>query len=263
MKAAFVMLGLLMATSSTSVPVLAQSAATPEQNKPAAAAPVDEPFGATIRAFEKADAKAAPPKGAVLFIGSSSIGMWSTLKRDFRKHEVIKRGFGGSVIAQSTMYTPRIVWPYEPRLIVLYAGDNDLASGLSSEQVLADFQAFVARVREKLPATAVAFIAIKPSPSRANLKAKALKANALIRGWIEENSADGLRYIDVWTAMTDAQGNARAELFGPDKLHMNPRGYALWTRLVAPHLHATLPAEQRTPEAEEKTEAEEKVEAIK
>lgn len=198
------------------------------------------PFEDEIAAFEKSDAKQAPPKGAVLFLGSSSIQKWSSLARDIREFAVINRGFGGSIIEQSTSYAPRIVWPYEPRLIVFYAGDNDLAEGHSPEQVLADFQAFVLKVREKLPTTSIAFVSIKPSPSRANLKAQAMRANALIREHIEARRQDKLRFIDVWTAMTDDAGAARPELFGPDELHMNAPGYKLWTALITPHLHAAL-----------------------
>lgn len=205
------------------------------------------PFENEIAAFEKSDARKAPPKNAVLFLGSSSIHNWSTLARDIPEFAVINRGFGGSIIEQSTLYAPRIVWPYQPRLIVFYAGDNDLAAGKSPEQVLADFQAFVAHVREKLPATSIAFISIKPSPSRANIKAKAMRANALIREHIEARREARLRYIDVWTPMTNDEGAARGELFGPDELHMNPRGYKLWTQVITPHLHAILDEPKAAP----------------
>ena len=205
------------------------------------------PFEDDIRAFEKSDAKEAPLKDTILFLGSSSIALWSTLERDFSSFAVINRGFGGSVIEQSTMFAPRIVWPYEPCLIVFYAGDNDLADGKSPEQVLADFQSFVSKVRQKLPQTSIAFVSIKPSPARANLKAEATKANALIREHIEARREQKLRYIDVWTAMTNDLGAARPEIFGPDDLHMNPSGYKLWTALITPHLHAILDEPEADP----------------
>lgn len=220
---------LLLAASARSAPVA----------EPAPKAP-DKPFEAEIRAFERADARKMPPANAVLFLGSSSIQKWKDVARDIPEYTVINRGFGGSIIEQSTMYTPRIVWPYQPRLIVFYAGDNDLAGGKSPEQVLADFQAFTSKVREKLPTASIAFVSIKPSPSRAGIQAKAIKANALIREHIEARREARLRYIDVWTPMTDDSGNARPELFGPDKLHMNATGYALWTAIITPHLHAIL-----------------------
>ena len=166
---------------------------TPDAPAQALAAPFED----EIAAFEKLDAKEPPPKNAILFLGSSSIALWSTLARDIPDFAVINRGFGGSIIEQSTNYAPRIVWPYEPRLIVFYAGDNDLAEGKSPEQVLADFQAFVSRVRDKLFATSIAFVSIKPSPSRAHLKREAMRANTLIREHIEARRGDKLRFIDV------------------------------------------------------------------
>ncbi len=171
--------------------------------QPAQAAPAGEPFENEIRAFEAADKKKMPEPGGVLFLGSSSIQKWSSLQRDFAAFKVINRGFGGSIIEQSTRYAPRIVWPYKPRLIIFYAGDNDLAEGKTPPQVLADFQSLAARVREQLPQTSIAFVSIKPSPARAELKGQAMQANALIRAWIEERREQKLRFIDVWTAMTN------------------------------------------------------------
>jgi len=104
-----------------------------------------------IQAFEAADRGNPPPQGAVLFIGSSTIRMWKTLAQDFPEHKVLNRGFGGCQIADCTYYADRIVVPYNPRLIVLRAGGNDIAAGKSPEQVRGDFQAFVDKVRAKLP----------------------------------------------------------------------------------------------------------------
>src|SRR5882762_2255584 len=118
-----------------------------------------------IQQFEKSDKKNPPPKGAVLFVGSSSIRMWKSLAQDFPGIEVINRGFGGSEIADSTFYVDRIVIPYRPKIVILYAGDNDLANVKTPQQVFGDYKAFVSRVQRKLPATKIAFISIKPSPA--------------------------------------------------------------------------------------------------
>src|SRR5688500_6860726 len=126
----------------------------------------EAPFEKEIRAFEEADRREAPPRGTVLFVGSSSIRMWKTLEKDFPKLTVINRGFGGSTIRDSIRYAERIVIPYQPKRIVLYAGDNDIAQGKTAEQVFADFKEFVTTVRGKLPGVRVDFIAIKPSIKR-------------------------------------------------------------------------------------------------
>jgi hypothetical protein len=118
-----------------------------------------------VAAFEKQDRDSPPPRNAVLFVGSSTIRMWD-LKKSFPETEAINRGFGGSQLADAAHFAPRIVVKYEPRLVVLYAGDNDIAAGKSPEQVAADFGSFVETVRKGLPMARVLFLSIKPSPRR-------------------------------------------------------------------------------------------------
>lgn len=187
-----------------------------------------------IRKFEEADRKSPPPKGAVLFVGSSSIRLWESLDQDFPALKVVNRGFGGSDIADSTHFVGRIVTPYSPKLIVLYAGDNDLANGKSPEQVAEDFKAFVGRVRGDLPQVRIAFIAIKPSVARRQLMDKQKAANGMIKQYI--SGEKGLVYIDVFTPMLNRDGDPRPELFVSDGLHLNKEGYALWKSVTAPHL---------------------------
>lgn len=184
--------------------------------------------------FEESDRQAPPAQGAVLFIGSSSIAYWSHLAESFPDTKVINRGFGGSQIADSTYFADRIVAPYHPRMIVLYAGDNDLASGKTPEQVFEAYKEFVNRVRQQLPAARVAYISIKPSPARAALMPKMKAANEMIKNYAEHEK--NLAYIDVYTKMLGSDGQPRPELFGPDKLHMNTEGYKLWTSIIAPYL---------------------------
>ena len=192
-----------------------------------------------MQGFTERDAASPPPKGAVLFIGSSSIRLWDTLASDFPGVSVINRGFGGSEIRDSTWYAGRIVVPYVPRQVVLYAGDNDLFSGRSPVQLRADFRAFVQRVRRDLPKAEIAYIANKPSPSRANLLDLQRQANALIKADAARLKVD---FIDVFTPMLDAQGQPREELFLQDRLHMNPAGYEVWKQAIGPYLDADTPA---------------------
>ncbi|MBA8886490.1 lysophospholipase L1-like esterase [Dokdonella fugitiva] len=193
-----------------------------------------DPWETEIARFEAADRAAPPPPGGVVFVGSSSIRLWSTLADDFAGTRVLNRGFGGSRIADATRLAARIVLPYRPRLVVLYAGDNDLAEGRTPPQVLADVEAFIASVHHDAPTTPVVFVSIKPSPARAALLPAMREANALVRAYAGRTR--GVRYVDVFEPMLGADGAPRAELFGPDRLHMNARGYALWTRIIAPEL---------------------------
>jgi lysophospholipase L1-like esterase len=162
--------------------------------------------------------------------------MWKTLADDFPGKPVIRRGFGGSQLADSVRYADRIVTPYAPRGVVLYAGDNDIASGKTPEKVLADYRDFVARVHAKAPEARIAYISIKPSPKRAALMAKMRAANEAIRA--EAARDPRLVFIDVFTPMLGADGQPRPELFLSDRLHMNATGYALWTERVRPFVES-------------------------
>jgi lysophospholipase L1-like esterase len=189
---------------------------------------------AEIRAFEAAERTNPPPAGAVVFVGSSSIRLWQTLAQDFPEHRVVNRGFGGSQLRDAVNHADRIVTPCKPRLVVLYAGDNDLASGKTPAQVLADFQAFVAKVHAALPETRVAFISIKPSPKRWHLADQVRAVNRLIADFTR--GSNRLEFIDVFTPMLGADGRPQPELFVADDLHLNAKGYELWRKIIAPRL---------------------------
>lgn len=189
----------------------------------------------SLDAFAKADKEKLPPPGGVLFVGSSTIRMWTDLSRDFRHMPVvINRGFGGSSMADVHAFARELVIRYKPSQVMVYAGDNDLAEGRSPEQVLDSFKLFVAGVRSELPGTRISYISIKPSPLRDALLPKVREANALIAGHIRTLPNTG--YVDVFGPMLDASGKAKAELFLPDRLHMNETGYHLWRGIIAEHL---------------------------
>ncbi|HVI54050.1 MAG TPA: SGNH/GDSL hydrolase family protein [Luteibacter sp.] len=191
-------------------------------------------WNADIQAFEASDKSQPPPANAVLFIGSSSIRFWKTLGTDFPGYRVINRGFGGSDLDDATAFADRIVTPYRPAALVMYAGDNDLQGGDSPEQVRDDFAAFVGKVRQSQPDLPIAFIAIKPSVARAALLPNILRADQLIRAWAMTQK--NVAFLDVVPAMLDAQGQPRPDLFIEDGLHMNAKGYALWVAQVTPWL---------------------------
>ena len=189
---------------------------------------------ADIQRFEAADRTSPPAPGALVFVGSSSIRMWETLQTDFPGLPVLNRGFGGSELSDVVQFADRIVVPYKPRVVVVYAGDNDLAAGETPAQVFEDFRSLVAIVRQKVPEARIAFVAIKPSLARLNIMDKARETNALIRDYVR--SDDMLAYVDVFTPMLDANGQPRRELFLEDGLHMNAKGYSIWRDLIAPVL---------------------------
>ena len=209
---------------------LSLSAQTAAQVKRAPAARWSKEIGA----FEAADKTNPPPRDAVLFIGSSSIRLWKNLAQSFPSHSVINRGFGGSELADSVAFADRIVIPYKPKLIVLYAGDNDIAAGKSPEQVCSDFKAFAGKVHAALPATRIGYIAIKPCPAREKFLDRVKAANGLIRDYCATDQR--LLFVDVFTPMLTAEGRPRADLVIKDGLHPNAECYALWASMLRPIL---------------------------
>ena len=191
-------------------------------------------FEKEIAAFEQADRKSPPPQDAVLFVGDSAIRMWKSLATDFPEHQVINRGFGGSELSDSVYFADRIVIPYHPRLIVVKAGGNDLNGGKSPERIAADFKAFVATVRAKLPSVRIAYQSTNPNIGRWKQKELRLKTNALIKALVAEGI--NLDFIEVWDPFLDKEGNPRKDLFLADGLHNNAAGYKVLAEIVRPHL---------------------------
>ncbi len=187
-----------------------------------------------IQAFESKDRESPPEKSGILFLGSSSIRGWDLTKYFPNQKDMLNRGFGGSQITDSIHFIRRIVYPYHPKAIVFYAGDNDIAKGKSADQVVADYQQFVGLVHKELPKTRVVFVAIKPSLKRWKLVDKMREANAKIKRWSEQDKRLG--FVDIDTPMIGDDGKPKPELFVKDGLHLSPKGYALWSDLVRPHL---------------------------
>lgn len=211
----------------------AQTATEPltlQVNKPSPS----EKWQSAIREFERTDLESPPPKNAILFIGSSTIRLWKSLKHDFPNHPVINRGFGGSQMADAVYFADRIVIPYSPRQIIVYAGSNDIAAGKSPEQVASDFKGFVDQVRAELPDTRIVFMSIGPSPARWSQAEKQQQANRLIKAYI--NTGKNLDYIDLWDQFLGADGKPREEFFVADRLHHSESGYKIRADAVRPFL---------------------------
>jgi lysophospholipase L1-like esterase len=192
-------------------------------------------FASEIDAFDAADRAAPPAPGGIVFVGSSTIRLWSSLADDFAGLPVINRGFGGSTFPDALHYLQRTVVRYHPRTVVVYEGDNDLAGGRTPRQIADDYRAFVRGVRDSLPDARIVFLAIKPSPSRWTLESRRQEANRLVRAVVAADRNQ--TFVDVGTPMLDASsGHPRPALYRADSLHMTPAGYALWRATVAPVL---------------------------
>ena len=194
-------------------------------------------FESEIVAFEDSDRVNPPAPGGIVFVGSSSIRLWPDLRSYFPGLNVIQRGFGGSRLDEVVQYAPRIVLPYKPKLVVLYAGENDIAEGRTPAQVFDDYSRFVGLVQGELPATPIVYISIKPSPSRWEQVEKMRAANRMIQQYIAAHA--GQKYVDVSSPMIGANGRPRPELFVSDSLHMTRAGYAIWQQLLTPVIAET------------------------
>ncbi|MEZ4851935.1 MAG: GDSL-type esterase/lipase family protein [Bacteroidia bacterium] len=192
-------------------------------------------FAEDIEAFEKADQANFPPEGAALFVGSSSLRMWKTIEEDLAPFPVINRGFGGSTFKELNYYADRIVYPYKPKCVFVYEGDNDITKDeIGPTEVLEAFMKFHSDLKAKLPGTKVYFLSIKPSIRRENLLQKATETNRVVQQWAL--SQPDVDFVNVATAMMNDDGSIRSDIFIDDNLHMNATGYALWTPIVKAYL---------------------------
>jgi lysophospholipase L1-like esterase len=194
------------------------------------------PYYNDIQEFKKMDSTVFPAPNSILFIGSSSFTMWRDVQEYFPEFSIINRGFGGSTLLDQIRYVEDVVYPYKPKQILIYCGENDLASSdsVDGKMVLERFQRLYKLIRAKLPKVHIAYVSMKPSPSRQLLLPKMRDGNSRIQEFLKKQ--DNTAYIDVYKEMIDAEGKPIAELFLDDNLHMNKKGYAIWKKAIAPIL---------------------------
>jgi lysophospholipase L1-like esterase len=187
-----------------------------------------------VAAYEETDRQSPPPKGGILFIGSSTIRLWKTLAEDFPDRRVVNRGFGGSEIVDSTHFADRLIFPHEPKQIFLRAGGNDIHAGRTPTEVAHDFAEFVRVVHARLPRTEILYIAVNPAPARWGESDKYRELNRLIRQMALDMPRVGV--VDAYDVSLAPEGRARPELFVADGLHFSPEGYKLLAERVRPFL---------------------------
>ena len=186
-----------------------------------------QPFMSEIKAFRKADSIATPPKNAILLIGSSSFTKWKDVQEYFPEHTMLNRGFGGSSLTDVIYYANDVVLKYQPKQILIYCGENDIAgsSTVNADTVFERFKILYGIIRSKFKKVPIAFISMKPSPSREKYLVTMQKANEQIKSFIEKQKRAA--YIDVYHSMYDADGKILNHIFLSDKLHMNAAGYKI------------------------------------
>ena len=194
------------------------------------------PFAKDIAAFKKQDSISFPRKNAILLVGSSSFTKWKDVQEYFPGYPIINRGFGGSVLPDLIRYAKDIIIPYRPKQVLVYCGDNDLASSdtITPEIVTRRFTQLFYIIRKALPSTEITYVSIKPSPSRYRLMSKMKQTNAMIRSFLKTKK--NTSYIDVFQPMLLPGGKPIPVIFLSDSLHMNEKGYAIWKKAFQPYL---------------------------
>lgn len=187
-------------------------------------------FEKEIQAFEEQDKENGIDKREILFVGSSSIRMWTTLSEDMQPYKVLNRGFGGATTAEVLQYYNRIIKPYKPKTIVIYVGENDISEGDKPEETVSKNNLLFNRIQEDFKRSKIIYISMKPSISRWHLWEDYKKGNAKIRKICEAN--DRLFYLESADVMLNDDGSIKKDIFIEDGLHMNAKGYEDWTKMV-------------------------------
>jgi len=193
-------------------------------------------FWNDVQEFKHKDSISFPPRNAILLVGSSSFTLWKDVQDYFPKYVIINRGFGGSTINDQIRYVKDIVYPYYPKQILIYCGENDIASSdtVTGRMVYNRFVTLYNLIRKKYKHACIVYISMKPSPSRQLMLPRMREGNSLVRDFLKTKKRTG--YIDVYKEMIDDEGKPLPDLFREDNLHMNSKGYAIWQRLIQPYL---------------------------
>ncbi|MBG9375302.1 G-D-S-L family lipolytic protein [Panacibacter sp. DH6] len=194
------------------------------------------PFADEINKFRHTDSIQPPAQNEILFVGSSSFTKWTDIQQYFPAHKIINRGFGGSRLLDVIMYADDVIFPYHPKQIVIYCGENDIAyvDTVSAQTVANRFITLFEIVRSVWDTVPIAFVSIKPSPSRDKFRPVVVDANNLIKNFLGAKKAAA--FIDVYSKMLAADGNPMPDIFIEDRLHMNAKGYAIWQQAIEPYL---------------------------
>jgi lysophospholipase L1-like esterase len=194
------------------------------------------PFWDEIASFKHTDSVTPPPAHPIVFTGSSSFRKWTGVRDAFPGYPIINRGFGGSTFPDVIRYADEVIFKYHPKQVVIYCGDNDLASSdtVTAQVVFRRFNELFTLIRSRLPKADILYVSIKPSPSREKLMPRMEEANKLISDFIGRQKHAA--FVDVYHKMLKADGKPIEDIFEADKLHMTQKGYDIWQKIILPYL---------------------------
>lgn len=192
----------------------------------------DKPFWEEIKAFKTQDSIQQPKDGMILFIGSSSFRLWKTVKEDFHNENIVNRAFGGATLEDLIFWQNEVVLKYKLKKIFIYCGENDVASSASvtPEMVFNRYKTLHTTLRKQFPQTPIVFVSLKPSILRWAMKDRMMAANTLISNYLKSDKHSV--FINIWDKMLE-NGQPMNDIFIEDNLHMNAKGYAIWTKALS------------------------------
>ncbi|HEY0297964.1 MAG TPA: GDSL-type esterase/lipase family protein [Arachidicoccus sp.] len=196
----------------------------------------NESFAAEIAAFKQQDSTAPSPKHAILFVGSSSFRKWTDVQDYFPGYKIINRGFGGSQMMNVIFYADKIIYPYNPKQIIIYCGENDFAYDTTApaQVIFERFEKLFSLIKKHLPKANIGYVSIKYSPSREQFWDKMKQTNQLIKDFLSKQK--NTEFIDVTKDMVDTEGKVRTDIYQNDMLHLKPAGYKIWQKVIQPYL---------------------------
>jgi len=184
-----------------------------------------------IQRYERLDKQNPPPDNVILFVGSSTIENWKTLKDDFVGQAVLNRGVSGTKTIDLYTYRDRLITPYNAKQIFIYEGDNDIGLHWSTDRIVEQFAALFSEIRKTKPHAEIIYISIKPSPRRLKDKIQIEEVNARIKQFLKQQS--GTAYADVYSKMLDVHGDLVPAYYREDGLHLTAEGYTIWKDVIS------------------------------
>lgn len=175
----------------------------------------------------------------VLFYGSSSFRFWEAseytsfkgpfLQEALALSDAVNLGFGGATIQACVYLFERIIVPFRPRALLVYAGDNDLALGSTVAEIVNGYRYLIAKTRHYCGPIPITVLSIKPSPAYHSNLNKIVEANSMISE-VVASQAD-CYFLDVFHPMMNGEQPDRS-FFEADGIHMNAKGYQLWAEVL-------------------------------
>lgn len=192
-------------------------------------------WGKSIAQYEHKDSISKPEPGGILLLGSSSFTIWQDVGDYFPEKNMVNRGFGGSQMSDVLYFKERLILPYQPKQIILYEGENDIAAGEKPDSIFAELMQLVSWARKQVPGVKISLVSMKPSPRRWELKETLLVMNQKLKQFAAEN--DDIDFINIWEPLLEPSGVPVNENYREDLLHLNATGYKIWQKAMAPFLN--------------------------